>query len=102
LDTATARDPAIIDESIIRLDRLADQLKRLGFRADLIAVIGRVPYLRAQNPAGSSGMLQESVYAAPRRDGWSYWWSWAEPVIDGDDPAAAAAQIVRVLRSRDG
>jgi hypothetical protein len=27
--------------------------------------------------------------------------SWAEPVVDSDDAAAAATQIVRVLRSRD-
>jgi hypothetical protein len=101
LDTVAARDPAIINESIIRLGRLADQLKRLGLRASLVAVIDRVPYVRAQNPAESSGMLQESVYAAPRGGGWCYWWSWAELVTGGDDPVAAAARIARVLRARD-
>jgi hypothetical protein len=101
LDTATARDPATIEESIRRLEKLVAQLKRLGFRVNLVAVVDRVPYLRVQNPNEGSGRLQESIYAAPRGSGWCFWWSWAEPVIDTDDAAAAAARIVRVLRSRD-
>jgi hypothetical protein len=97
LDTATARDAAILNESVERLGLLIAQLKRLGFRANLVAVIDRVPYVQAQNPDEGSGHLQEAVYAAPRGDGWVFWWSWAEPVIESDDAAATAARIVRVL-----
>jgi len=101
LETAPARNPAITEEALRRLEDLVTQLKRLGFRVNLVAVVDRVPHIRVQNPHPGAGALQESVYAAPRGGGWCFWWSWAEPVIPGDDPAEAAAMIVRVLRARD-
>jgi hypothetical protein len=99
LDTATA-DPSIIQQSIERLESLVTPLRRLGFQANLVAVVDRIPHLHVQNPREGS-MLQDNVYAAPRGDSWAYWWSWAEPVVPRDDAAEAAAKIVQVLRARD-
>lgn len=101
MDTATARDPAIIEESLRHLGLLSDQLRRHGFRTNVVAIVGRVPYLVTVSPNESTGRLQENVYAAPRGNGWVFWWSWAEPVTESDDPAQAAARIVQVLRVRD-
>jgi hypothetical protein len=100
VDTATTRDPATIEESLQRLGLLSGQLRRHGFRANLVAVVDRVPYLEVQNANEASGRLQEAIYAAPHGNSWCYWWSWAEPVMESDEAAAAADRIVRVLRAR--
>jgi S-adenosyl methyltransferase len=57
---------------------------------------GRAPSLHVQNPAAAQ--LSEAICAAPKDDGFWFWWSWAEPIAQ--DPATTAAIIVRALRAR--
>jgi len=51
LDTATAHDPAITEESIRRLETLTAQLTRLGFRVNLVAA-GPVRTMAARSIPG--------------------------------------------------
>ncbi len=79
------------------LDALAAELSARGWPSRVRTVPGRVPGLRAVNPEPGAGALSEDIYARPGTGGrWTYWWPWAEPIAD--DPASAAAVIVRVLR----
>jgi hypothetical protein len=57
---------------------------------------GRAPSLHVQYPAAAQ--LSETICAAPKDDGFWFWWSWAEPIAQ--DPATTAAIIVRALRAR--
>jgi hypothetical protein len=78
-----------------RLEALAGDLARRGFRAHLISN-GQVPGVRVVNPAVSQ--LSEDVWAAPAEDAsWWFWWSWAERITGIEDVDAAAFKIAHVL-----
>jgi hypothetical protein len=90
-------DPA---DTISRLNVLAGELSAYGWAAHVRALPGQLPSLRACNPEPGAAALSEDIYARPGTDGdWQYWWPWAERIAS--DPAAAAAVIVRVLRTVD-
>jgi len=78
------------------LESLGTELGRAGWATRLRIVPGRAPSLHVQNPAAAQ--LAETIWAAPKDDGFWFWWSWAEPIAQ--DPAATAAVIVRALRAR--
>lgn len=81
-----------------RLDELAAELGKHGLKSRLMAPPGRVPNLRVVNPAASR--LAEDIYVGRSQDGlWWFWWPWAERIAPGDEFAAAAAVIARVLRA---
>jgi hypothetical protein len=80
-----------------RLEALAAEISALGWPARIDAPPGRIPCLRTRNPEPGAAALSEDIYAAPKAGQWMFWWPWAEPITA--DPAAAAAIIVRVLRS---
>jgi hypothetical protein len=80
-----------------RLEGLAGELGKHGMRTRLVAPPGRVPSLHVVNPAVSR--LAEDIYVGRSQDGlWWFWWPWAERIGPGDEFAAAAAVIARVLR----
>ncbi len=84
---------------IDRLECLAEELRRHGLTTRLIAPAGRIPSLHVVNPAASR--LAEDVYVGRSQDGlWWFWWPWAERIAPGDELAAAAALIARVLCSK--
>jgi len=79
-----------------RLESLAAELDRRGLTTRLMTPAGRVPSLHVVNPAVCR--LAEDVYAGRSQDGsWWFWWPWAERIAPGDDLAAAAEAIARVL-----
>src|SRR6266487_2631260 len=79
-----------------RLERLAGELAKHGLVTRLLTPAGRVPSLHVVNPAVSR--LAEDVYVGRSQDGrWWFWWPWAERIAPGDQLAAAAAVIARVL-----
>ena len=83
-----------------RLEGLASELAKHGLMTRLMAPVGRVPSLHVVNPANSR--LAEDVYAGRSQDGlWWFWWPWAERIAPGDQLAAAAAVIARVLSALD-
>lgn len=92
--------PRVVEEAISRLEELADELRRHGWTATLQTPASRAPCLYVQNPEAGAGALAEHVYAAPKEDGFFYWWSWAEPISPVARGAAeAAGKIMRALRS---
>jgi hypothetical protein len=79
-----------------RLEGLAEELAQHGLVTRLVAPAGRVPSLHVVNPANSR--LTEDVYVGRSQDGlWWFWWPWAERIAPGDQLAAAAKVIARVL-----
>jgi hypothetical protein len=94
-----AETPAanLTETAIVNLDALAACLTKEGWRARLDRAYNRVPNVFVQNPEPGARALSDHVYAAPRAGGWWFWWSWAEPIAE--DPADAAAIIMRALRS---
>jgi hypothetical protein len=78
------------------LGKLAAELTARGYQTDLRTPPERLPFLDVRNPAAS--ILSERVYAQAG----SYYFSWAEPIADCGQPAAAAAILARVLRTADG
>jgi len=83
-----------------KLEGLAAELSKHGLMTRLIAPAGRVPSLHVVNPAVSR--LAEDVYVGRSQDGlWWFWWPWAERIAPGDELAAAAALIARVLSALD-
>jgi hypothetical protein len=83
-----------------RLEGLAEELGKRGLMTRLMAPPGRVPSLHVVNPVMSR--LAEDVYVGRSQDGlWWFWWPWAERIAPGDQMAAAAAQIARVLSAID-
>jgi hypothetical protein len=83
-----------------RLEGLAAELAKHGLMTRLTAPAGRVPSLHVVNPAVS--MLAEDVYVGRSQDGlWWFWWPWAERIAPGDELAAAADLIARVLSALD-
>jgi hypothetical protein len=80
-----------------RLEGLAGELGKHGMRTKLVAPPGRVPSLHVVNPGASR--LAEDIYVGRSQDGlWWFWWPWAERIGPGDEFAAAAVVIARVLR----
>ena len=83
-----------------KLEGLASELSKYGLMTRLMAPAGRVPSLHVVNPAVSR--LAEDVYVGRSQDGlWWFWWPWAERIAPGDQKAAAAALIARVLSALD-
>ena len=96
-------DPGTVPQPqsfIDRLEFLAAELGRHGLTTRLQVPAGRVPCLHVVNPAVAR--LAEDVYVGRSQDGaiW-FWWPWAERIAPGDELAAAAALIARVLGARD-
>lgn len=92
-ESDTGRKPQYFIE---RLEGLAAELGRLGLITRITAPAGRIPSLHVVNPAAAR--LAEDIYAGRSQDGmWWFWWPWAERITPGDEPAAAAALIARVL-----
>ena len=77
------------------LETLATAMAARGYRAVLRTPAGTVPYLDVTNPQAT--VLSEQVYA---RAG-SFRYSWGEPIVGCDQPAAAAGLLARVLRTTD-
>ncbi len=77
------------------LGKLAVELERHGLTVTLRA---DPPALRISDP--DTAPLTETVDCVPLPDGWFYRWSWGDLVGMADDPALAAARIVRVLARR--
>jgi hypothetical protein len=83
-------------EVAARLEALAGELASRGWSARLDILPGRLPRLRAANPAVPE--LAEDIYAQSLADGtWWYWWSWAEPIAA--DAVGAAEVVIRALRA---
>lgn len=91
-----AATPASLETAISLLEALSAELGRAGWATRLQITPGRAPSLHVQNPAAAQ--LAETIWAAPKDDGFWFWWSWAEPIAQ--DPAATAAMILRALRAR--
>jgi hypothetical protein len=94
--STTATTPATVETAISLLEALGADLGRAGWVTRLHITPGRAPSLHVQNPAAAQ--LADTIWAAPKDDGFWFWWSWAEPIAK--DPAAAAAIIVRALRTQ--
>jgi hypothetical protein len=85
------------DEQLAHLRRLADELGRRGFTAEL-GGRARQPSLRAANP--DTPQLTERVLCERSGDGsWCYWWPWRQPIGPVDDVELVAGKITAVLRS---
>ena len=83
-----------------RLEGLARELGTHGLTARLVAPETGMPSLHVVNPAVTQ--LAEDVYVGRSQDGlWWFWWPWAERIAPGDELAAAATLIARVLRTRE-
>jgi hypothetical protein len=91
-----AASSAIVETAISLLEALGAELGRAGWATQLQIAPGRAPSLHVQNPAAAQ--LAETIWAAPKDDGFWFWWSWAEPIAR--DPVATAAIILRALRAR--
>jgi hypothetical protein len=50
-----------------------------------------------QNPEPGAAALSERIYAAPKDDGFWFFWSWYEPIAS--DTAETAALVRRALRA---
>jgi hypothetical protein len=80
-------------EEVAELERLAAEMVRIGYHADIRAHADRLPYLAVTNPRAR--VLSEKVYV----QGGSYWWSWAEVIARTEDVTQAAATLANVLRA---
>jgi hypothetical protein len=87
---------AIAQTAISLLQALGAELGRAGWATRLHLAPGRAPSLHVQNPAVAQ--LAETIYAAPKDDGFWFWWSWYEPIAQTSPDTAAI--IVRTLRAR--
>jgi hypothetical protein len=93
----TAASPATIETAISMLENLGTELAAAGWTTRLQVAPGRAPALFVGNPEPGAAALNETIYAAPKDDGFWYWWSWSEPIAR--DTAQAAALIRRALRA---
>ncbi|GLW62709.1 hypothetical protein Arub01_09530 [Actinomadura rubrobrunea] len=91
-DTGTAASSAT---RLDYLEKLGDELRRLGLSARLSVPRDGAPSLHVMNPAAS--VLTENILVERGEDGWWYWWSWAERIASADDVGAAAARVAAVL-----
>ncbi|HUY46323.1 MAG TPA: hypothetical protein VMV92_11430 [Streptosporangiaceae bacterium] len=88
------------DEQVAHLQRLAGELGKRGFTAQLGGGT-RHASLRAANPA--TPQLTERVLCETADDGsWCYWWPWRQPIGSVDDVGLVADKITAVLRSVGG
>ncbi len=88
------------DEQLAHLQRLAEELRRHEFRAEVVTN-GVRSHLKVTNPDTSD--LRERVICQPADDGtWCFWWPWQQPVGSVDDLETVSAKIMTVLRSVDG
>jgi hypothetical protein len=94
---APAPAPTTIETVIAMLESLGTDLHAAGWTTRLMIAPGRAPALFVQNPAPGAAALNETIHAAPKDDGFWFWWSWAEPIHQ--DTAQAAALIRRALRA---
>ena len=93
-----APTPATTIETVISmLESLGTELDAAGWTTRLKIAPGRAPALFVRNPEPGAAALNEHIYAAPKDDGFWFWWSWAEPIAR--DTAQAAAMIRRALRA---
>ena len=89
-----------VEEQLSHLRRLAAELARHEFRAEVVTG-GRRPYLQVANPDVRE--LSERVVCQPASDGtWCFLWSWRHLIGTVDDIGMAARRIMTVLRSVDG
>jgi hypothetical protein len=87
-------------EQLVHLERLADELKRHGFRAEPLSGVSQ-PYLRVAN--AETPTLNERVLCYQADDSsWVFWWPWKQPIGSVDDLDAVIAKIAAVLRSVEG
>jgi hypothetical protein len=91
-ETATTAEKAIA-----HLEALSTEIDKHGWITRLTAENNRTPYLYVQNPEPGATALHEHIYAAPKADGWWFWWSWAEPIAQ--EATATATTIRRTLRT---
>jgi hypothetical protein len=93
-------DSAPLSVFLDRLEGLAAELVGRGLVTRLMTPAGRMPSLHVVNPRVAG--LSEDIYAGRGQDGlWWFWWPWAERIAPGDDLAAAATLIAKVLAERD-
>lgn len=86
------------DVQLEHLERLGEELARLGMQVRVVLPPGRVPSLYVVNPEARA--LEEHVYAGCGRDGvWWFWWSWAERIAATEELGQAATAVARVLAS---
>jgi hypothetical protein len=83
-------------EEVAQLERLGNELRKLGFAATVCTHADRLPYLDVKNPRAS--VLGERVYA----QGDFYYWSWAEVIASTDEVTQTAATLANVLRTVTG
>jgi hypothetical protein len=91
-----ATTSAAAQTAISLLEALGTELGRAGWATRLLIVAGRAPSLHVQNPVAAQ--LTETIYAAPKDDGFWFWWSWHEPIAQTSPETAAI--IIRALRAR--
>ncbi|HEX5293222.1 MAG TPA: hypothetical protein VFX25_30485 [Streptosporangiaceae bacterium] len=86
-----------IETVITMLENLGTELHAAGWTTRLRVTPGRAPALFVRNPEPGAAALSEHIYAAPKDDGYWYWWPWAQPIHQ--DTGQAAALIRRALRA---
>jgi hypothetical protein len=85
--------PAVTDEAVRYLERLAAELPDGEYHARLVVADGRRPHLHVRNR--NAGVLSEDVLVEA---GW-FWYSFAERIAPVTQVQAAAGKIARVLRT---
>jgi hypothetical protein len=90
----------ICTEKLTYLERLADELARREFTAEVV-IKGTKSYLKVAN--ASTPKLKGQVLCQQGEDGsWAFWWPWQQPIGPVDDLDAVVAKIASVLRSVEG
>jgi hypothetical protein len=85
------------EQRLVHLDRLADELDKREFCAELTRAIAK-PYLTVANAA--QPQLNERVLCERADDGsWSFWWPWQQPIGSVDDLETVIGKIGSVLRT---
>jgi hypothetical protein len=88
------------DQRRAHLERLAEELSRRGFAAQL-AIKRNQLHLVVANP--DDPQLTEHVLSYSAPDGsWQFWWPWRQPIGAVDDLETVASKITVVLRSVEG
>jgi hypothetical protein len=88
------------EQSRAYLERLADELSRREFTAQLVTRKTGLLLIVANtdNPGLSERVL---CYSTPEGS-WQFWWPWRQPIGAVDDLEAVAGKITVVLRSVEG
>ena len=87
-------------EQLAHLERLADDLKHHGFKAELASKV-RTPFLRVAN-AETSTLNERVLCHQAGDDSWVFWWPWRQPIGSVDDLEMVVGKIAAVLRSVGG